>query len=233
MSIPQFSVELALSLSNSSDEFPVDFELAWQWLGFSRKDNAKTSLLDCGFIIGDDLLIIQELVIPTVNGWVNPNPRENIFLTIECFKSWGMMARTEQGKVVRKYFLDCEKKLKSLQAKKSTQPDIEHDKERKSGIVARREYTDTAQKLNATPKDYAIATNHAYRGAFGMSAAEIKVDRGLKKKQSARDGLNTVELAVIRLTELAVARKSVASLNQLNQASFVQAQAISQALKVI
>jgi hypothetical protein len=66
-----------------------------------------------------------------------------------------------------------------------------------------------------------------------MNAAQIKIERGLKKKQSARDGLNTVELAVVRLTELAIAHKSFDTLNQLNEASFKQAEAISQALKVI
>jgi hypothetical protein len=152
-----------------------------------------------------------------------------IRLTIEAFKSWGMMSRTEQGKLIRKYFLECEKTLK---AQKFSQSDLDRDKERKSGVVARREYTDVIETFNPTPKDYAIATNHAYRGAFGMSAAQIKIERGLKKKQSARDGLNTVELAVIRLTELAIARKSVDTLNQLNEASFKQAEAISRALKV-
>jgi phage anti-repressor protein len=229
MSIAQFSPELALSLSNSRDEFPVDFNLAWQWLGFSTKGNAKASLLDCGFIEGQDYkndLMINHKQAPST---FQSTERE-IRLTIEAFKSWGMMSRTEQGKVIRKYFLECEKTLK---AKKFSQSDLDRDKERKSGVVARREYTDIIQTFNPTSKDYAIATNHAYRGAFGMNAAQIKIERGLKKKQSARDGLNTVELAVIRLTELAIARKSVDTLNQLNEASFKQAEAISQALKVI
>jgi hypothetical protein len=39
---------------------------------------------------------------------------EQIFLTIDCFKSLGMMAGTEQGKVIRKYFLECERIVKEV-----------------------------------------------------------------------------------------------------------------------
>lgn len=34
---------------------------------------------------------------------------EKIELTVECFKSLGMMAGTEKGKAIRKYFLECER----------------------------------------------------------------------------------------------------------------------------
>lgn len=119
-------------------------------------------------------------------------------------------------------------------ASKPDTKDLDLDKERKSGIVARREYTDLALTFKPTPKDYAIATNQTYLGLFGETAAQLKESRGLKKRQSARDGMNEIELAAVRLTELSVARnQSIASIRQLNQASFAQAQAISLALKAI
>lgn len=33
-----FDTTNALSLLGSEKEFPVDFDLAWKWLGFSRKE---------------------------------------------------------------------------------------------------------------------------------------------------------------------------------------------------
>jgi phage anti-repressor protein len=116
MSKAIFNEDTALLLLDSPQQFPVDFDRAWKWLGFSRKDNAKQSLLDCGFIQTVDFLINQELETPTVTGWVNPNPKENIWLTIDCFKTWGMMANTSQGKQVRTYFLRCEKIAKQKSA---------------------------------------------------------------------------------------------------------------------
>jgi hypothetical protein len=35
--ITNFTQENALALLNSVDDFPVDFELAWKWLGFSER----------------------------------------------------------------------------------------------------------------------------------------------------------------------------------------------------
>lgn len=105
-----FTAEMAMELmvaEESGIEFPVDFELAWAWLGYSRKNNAKAALLDAGFEVGIDLLIHQQLGTLAV-----PRPEQKIFLTVDCFKSWGMLAGTEQGKVVRRYFIDCERQAK-------------------------------------------------------------------------------------------------------------------------
>lgn len=105
---PAFSLELAQELLKSDNEFPVDFDKAWVWLGYSRKDSAKRALLGCGFEEDFDLRIRVE---PVTEG-VLATPRHDISLTVEAFKQWGMMAGTEKGKQVRKYFLECEKKTK-------------------------------------------------------------------------------------------------------------------------
>ena len=57
MSQITFDLTTALSLLDSSEQFPVDFDRAWEWLGFARKDPAKTSLLNSGFTEGVDYTI--------------------------------------------------------------------------------------------------------------------------------------------------------------------------------
>lgn len=106
-----FTKETAIELLTLSDtvDFPVDFDAAWQWLGYSRKDNAKRFLLSCDFSVGTDLLIREE---PTTTG-IQAKPKETICLTVECLKMWAMMSNTEQGKQVRRYFLECEKIAKA------------------------------------------------------------------------------------------------------------------------
>jgi hypothetical protein len=46
--------------------------------------------------------------VPHSNG-LTASRTEFIYLTVDCFKSLGMMAGTQKGKEVRKYFLECEK----------------------------------------------------------------------------------------------------------------------------
>lgn len=106
-----FDIDTALHLSKSQEKFPVDFQSAYLWLGYSRKDNAKRSLINAGFIVDEDYLIQEE---PTTTG-ISAIPNENISLTVECFKMWSMLSGTEQGKKVRLYFLECEKLLKQQQ----------------------------------------------------------------------------------------------------------------------
>lgn len=39
-----FNLELAKSLSNSSEQYPVSLDDAWQWIGYTRKDSAVDTL---------------------------------------------------------------------------------------------------------------------------------------------------------------------------------------------
>lgn len=50
-----FSLAIASELTNSDNQFPVDFNRAWAWLGYSAKDKAKRSLLNAGFVIREGL----------------------------------------------------------------------------------------------------------------------------------------------------------------------------------
>lgn len=98
----EFSHELALALVRSDRPFPVDFNDAWQWIGYSTKQKAKNKLLG-NFELGVDF---STEWLKTPNGG---RPSESIKLTIDCFKSLGMMAGTQKGKEVRRYFLECER----------------------------------------------------------------------------------------------------------------------------
>lgn len=98
----EFSHELALALYQSSEPFPVNFDQGWQWIGYSSKQKAKSKLTN-NFSEGTDFLT-KWMKTPT-----GGRPSESIWLTVDCFKSFGMMAGTEKGKQIRRYFLECER----------------------------------------------------------------------------------------------------------------------------
>ena len=81
-----FSKELALSLLGSGKEYPVDFEDAWQWLGYSSKQSAKKKLIR-NFEEGEDFST-KWMSVPHSNG-LTASRTETIFLTVDCFKSLG------------------------------------------------------------------------------------------------------------------------------------------------
>lgn len=101
------NTEDIFGLLQSTDEFPVDFDDAWNWVGYSRKDAAKTALM-ASFEPNLDF---------SIGLWKNGGkgrPIEKVSLTIDCFKSFAMMAGTAKGKEVRQYFLRCERQLKEI-----------------------------------------------------------------------------------------------------------------------
>ncbi|MEG3878641.1 hypothetical protein QT972_14780 [Microcoleus sp. herbarium7] len=78
-----FSIDLAKSLIDSPEEFPVDFEEAWIWLGYSKKQNAKEKLTR-SFDKDVDYVITQVRVNSSQQGFQGGRPSEQIRLTIDC-----------------------------------------------------------------------------------------------------------------------------------------------------
>ena len=97
----------------STEQFPVDFDVYWGWIGYTRKDAAKRAFESADFEKGVDYHLHSSVeVVKRVQG--GGSQPESIFLTIDCAKSFAMMAKTEKGKEVRKYYLECEKIAKSI-----------------------------------------------------------------------------------------------------------------------
>lgn len=90
-------------------EFPVDFDIAWQLAGYSRKDVAKRKLLESGYFDETQFHISAEMVNRSQGGG---RKVEIIKLTCDAFKEFCMLSKSETGKITRKYFIECEKKWK-------------------------------------------------------------------------------------------------------------------------
>jgi phage anti-repressor protein len=109
----------------ATEQFPVDFNEYWQWLGYSKKENAKRAFLNCDFEKGFDfeLLISEESVNHDTYSAQEKAvlaKTEIINLTVDCAKSFAMMARTEKGKEIRKWYLEIEKELRDIKNKPKT-----------------------------------------------------------------------------------------------------------------
>lgn len=113
------SRDLVFGFFESEKPFPIDFDDAWRWIGYSEKGKAKRALLNAGFAENVDFL-------PILAKSSGGRPAEKIYLTVECFKMFCMMAGTLKGREVRLYFLECENELKRR---------IEEEKQRHTGRV--------------------------------------------------------------------------------------------------
>lgn len=107
------SKDLVQQLINSSESFPVDFDDAWKWLGYARKDLGLRRLKKY-FSAGQDFSFLQSEEAQKQGERTVTARIDKYFLTVECFKELGMLAQTEQGKLVRKYYLECERIIKTV-----------------------------------------------------------------------------------------------------------------------
>ena len=148
----KFSLELAQQLHNSNQI--IDFDWAWQVLGYSKKSNAKRMLVSY-FEENFDYFVQLPNESPKALPYSiyliseqksnRGRPIEKIYLTVECFKQMGMLSKSEQGKKIRKYFLQCEATAKQLIAEV---PKMQNDIEK---LKAQIQYLLPASRTNYIP----------------------------------------------------------------------------------
>lgn len=102
----------ALASERDGSQFPIDFDLVWAYLKYSTKGNAKRALTK-GLVEGEDYLIISDnpdnhagLSVQEIG---SKAVEEKIYLSVDGFKHFCLMARTEEGRHTRRYFIDTEK----------------------------------------------------------------------------------------------------------------------------
>ena len=98
-----------LTSENSGVNFPVDLDIAWQLAGYKKKQDGVISVQN-NLIEGVDFLRT------TVK---NPSGKgrsiTQIKMSCDGLKQFCLLARTDQGRQIRKYFIECEKKWKLTQ----------------------------------------------------------------------------------------------------------------------
>jgi hypothetical protein len=84
-----------LEAEQNGEQFPVPFDDAWKMAGYSTKANAKRALQDLTENEDFSSLMMKS------NGGRN----SRVFsLTCDAFKSFCLMAKTDEGKMTRSYF---------------------------------------------------------------------------------------------------------------------------------
>lgn len=118
--VMDLTAENVFGLLQATEEFPIDFDDAWKWIGYGEKSdneqNARRAARRALFREFERDLDFRTLESESTGG----RPRDLIVLSIDCFKSFAMMAGTARGKQVRHYFLQCERHLKELLAQQQT-----------------------------------------------------------------------------------------------------------------
>jgi hypothetical protein len=97
---------------NYKDEFIIDLDNIWKWLGFQSKFNSKR-LLETQFIIDKDYisLIPTAKQSPHIKGGHN---KEIFMLNIKTFKKFCLKAGTKKADEIHEYYIKLEETLQEL-----------------------------------------------------------------------------------------------------------------------
>lgn len=107
-------VEVVFELIDNLEGHPIDFDAAWKWAGYSTKQKALKSLKS-KFEENSEFLTLR---LKTMQR--DGRPAEKIYLTIDCFKHFCIMANTKKGKECRRYLLKCEKEYRQKRSISTT-----------------------------------------------------------------------------------------------------------------
>jgi len=105
---------------NQKNDFVIDLDDVWKWLGFSQKVNAKT-LLEKNFIIEKDYtksLLLQQKRSGHIKGG---NNKETIMLTIRTFKLFCLKAGTKKAEQIHEYYIKLEEILQEIVEEESNE----------------------------------------------------------------------------------------------------------------
>lgn len=96
---------------HATQDYPINLEDVYKMIGFANKGNAKRTL-ENNFIKDEDY---KKLLLPTEKQVVNGKDlggagmnQETIMLNTDTFKNLCMIAKTDQGKKIRKYYVKLE-----------------------------------------------------------------------------------------------------------------------------
>jgi phage anti-repressor protein len=146
-------------LNYSKDDYVIDLDNIWKWMGFSQKVRAKELLVKHFCVDVDYKFALSEQRKRKNEGGFN---KETIILKIETFKTLCLLAQTEKGKQIRSYFLKLEETLLELLNEESRE--LRLQLEEKDGLLKQNE-----KELN---KERALRNKMLNRRCFNTKDGE-------------------------------------------------------------
>jgi phage anti-repressor protein len=121
---------------NPVQDFVINLDDVWKWVGFSRKDHAKR-LFEKHFIKDIDYKIISPQ--PRINIQAG-RPQENITMTINTFKKFCLKSNTKKADEIHNYYIKLEEILHEIATEEAVELRQQLDKTNNKLI-------DTSEKL--------------------------------------------------------------------------------------
>jgi hypothetical protein len=198
-------------------EFIVPFEMAWKWVGYSRKDAAKRKLVS-KFVQNTDYSVAVKAAPQQSGAGVTARKlggsgqnKETIMLTGHAFCEFAMQADTVQGHMCRKFAIEMIRGIDNLKkAVKSGEVEIRRVELHSDQAKKRQKTCESTKNLMAAMKDvgaagcdYAKVNGTTNKMVTGFTKGEYaKSIKKPAKKVNLRDEMAPMQLAAAELAEM-------------------------------
>ena len=156
------------------NDFVIDLDNVWKWLGFQQKYNAKY-LLEKQFIINKDYKIFHNQSIEQINKSFAPEPsgakkdtrgghnKEIIMLNVETFKKMCLKSGTKKADEIHDYFINLEGILQEILLEETTEL-----KQQLSQVEdkTKQEYEEKLSKQKILEREKILLNKYATAGAI-------------------------------------------------------------------
>jgi hypothetical protein len=145
-------------LNYKSDDFVIDLDDVWSWLGFTRKDSAK-KCLEKYFKVDIDFKLVFRQLAENLSGG---RPSEKILLNIKTFKKMCLKANTSKANEIHEYYIKLEETLHEIINEESNE--LRLQLEAKETIIeeTKEELTKLTKKYVKPPKEIIKDKNVVY-----------------------------------------------------------------------
>ena len=104
-------------LNYNKNDFVIELENIWKWLGFARIDPAKR-VIEKNFVINIDYKIVFHQPVENLKGG---RPKEKILMNINTFKKLCLKSDTKKADEIHDYFIKLEETLQEVIAEESNE----------------------------------------------------------------------------------------------------------------
>jgi len=101
---------------NAQEDFVIDLDTVWKWVGFSRKGHAKT-VFQKNFIENIDYKVVHLISASAEikkNGRGGDRKSEQILMTVRTFKKFCMKSKTKKADEIHDYYIQLEELVQEL-----------------------------------------------------------------------------------------------------------------------
>jgi len=163
---------------DQKEDFVIDLDNVWKWLGFNQKEASKR-VLERYFVIGNDYKTFAPPVGGAKKGRGGHN-KDTILLSVKTFKSLCLKAGTKKADEIHEYYMKMEEMIHKVVQEESDELRLQLEQKDKQMESAKQEQQQELQKSRkaveqATINQFPLNTECVYFGTIDNRNGEEKL----------------------------------------------------------